>query len=281
MRIGESILVLLLSIPAFAYSFSVQKARPSELILPDNSKSLVSSTDSNIKTRTNIVFPGGGIFFYWKAGVIEYLREKGYNLNDPNVSLTGASAGALCATLTALDISFEKATSVALEKSREAQVWDRPLGLYGIWGDMVYDWLDDLISSNDLENLDKVNGKVNILITKFPSFEKEKVDTFTSKEDLIRANMASVHIPLFMNGKVITKFRDLPYIDGSFLSQIQDYNNDKSAVILDWKKDPVLRDRTLGDAVQALSEDGIWDLLESGRRFAVQMEKSGKFRKLE
>ena len=96
-----------------------------------NSKS--NTNNINKPTPAHLVFPGGGIFFYWQAGTITYLREKGYDLSK--VSLTGASAGALTATLTAANVNFEEATELALSLAKDAEVWDRTFGLYGIWGE--------------------------------------------------------------------------------------------------------------------------------------------------
>ena len=239
------------------------------------------SRNSNVGSDTsaatsNIIFPGGGIFFYWQAGVVSYLREKNYPLGNDQIKFTGASAGALCATLTAANVDFEFATKLALDKSREAGIWDRPLGLYGIWGPIIDTWLDELLP-DDEEVLGMVNDKVNILVTRVPTFQKDKICQFESKRDLIKANMASVHIPLFLNGKITTDFRNAPHIDGSFLTKPEDYHIGDKSLILDWQTDPYLRDRNLGDAVKALSEDGIWDLVERGRKYAVQMEKNGDF----
>lgn len=103
--------------------------------------------------------------------------------------------------------------------------------------------------------------------------------------------MASVHIPLFLNGKVVTDFRSKPHIDGSFIAKPEDFHSSMNQegksrcnsgekvnlISLDWKKDPALRDRKLGDAVNALSKEGIWDLLEQGRSHAVKMDKRGDF----
>ena len=55
-----------------------------------------------------------------------YLKEKGYNLSDAHLS--GASAGALSATLAATGVDFYEATELALSLSEDAGVWDRPLG---------------------------------------------------------------------------------------------------------------------------------------------------------
>ncbi len=228
-----------------------------------------SSNVSGGKETKKIIFPGGGIFFYWQAGAVTYLREKGYPINDPRIHFTGASAGALCATLTACNVDFEDATSLALKKAREEGVWDRPLGLFGIWGNIIDEWLEELLPGNDLDQhevlLPLVNdgGKLSILATEVPSFQKKKISDFKSKRDLIDANMASVHIPFFLDGKAATQFRLQPYIDGSFLANMDEYRQDSSrSIILDWKSDPLLKDRKLGDAVAVISEEGIWDLLE-------------------
>lgn len=92
--------------------------------------------------------------------------------------------------------------------------------------------------------------------------------------------MASVHIPFFLDGKLTTDYRSKPHIDGSFLSKPEDYhnnNNNNNIITLDWTEDPILNDRTLADAVTALSKDGIWDLLERGRTYASFMEERGDF----
>jgi predicted acylesterase/phospholipase RssA len=136
----------------------------------------------------HIIFPGGGIFFYWQAGVVSYLREQGYDLSS--CTFSGASAGALTATLTAGEVDFYEATDLALSLAAKANVWDRSSGLQGIWGPLIFEWLDTLLP-NSLENID---GRLSLLVTPIPSFGKTKVSEFTDKDDLIRCNMASVHI---------------------------------------------------------------------------------------
>jgi hypothetical protein len=105
---------------------------------------------------THIVFPGGGIFFYWQAGVVTYLREAGYDLSK--FSMSGASAGALTATLAAADVDFYDATKLALKLAGDGGVWDRRGGLQGIWGPMIQTWLAELLPPDVLE---KVEGRVS------------------------------------------------------------------------------------------------------------------------
>mmetsp|Transcript_15159 Transcript_15159/g.22917 ORF Transcript_15159/g.22917 Transcript_15159/m.22917 type:complete len:283 (-) Transcript_15159:300-1148(-) len=242
-----------------------------------------STGDATNTKNTHLIFPGGGIFFYWQAGCISYLREKNYSLldDDNTVKFTGASAGALCATLAVTNVDFEEATELALRQSEEEGIWDRPLGLYGIWGGVVERWLDELIPADSVESLQ--DNRLSLLLTEVPSFQTKKVSQFESKEDLIRCNMGSVHIPLFMDGKLTTEFRSKPVIDGSFRAELKDYHalkNSKDVIFFDWTKDPILNSRTLIDAVSTISKEGIWDLLEQGRSYAVTMEKRGKFSSL-
>mmetsp|Transcript_20130 Transcript_20130/g.24055 ORF Transcript_20130/g.24055 Transcript_20130/m.24055 type:complete len:316 (+) Transcript_20130:65-1012(+) len=257
-----------------------------------NGNSIPSTSASTSTTKTShIIFPGGGIFFYWQAGAVSYLREKGYDLDS--VTLTGASAGSLTATLTAANVDFEKATNIALRLAEDAGVWERPLGLQGVWGGLIETWLDELLPE---DVMDMVGDRLSLLVTPVPSFGKEKISTFKGRKDLIKTNMASVHIPWFLDSKLTATYRGDPYIDGSFLSKPIDYDKSlpsswstdsssssiqtSAVVILDWTQDPVLANKSLGDAVSAISKDGIWTILEQGKKYAAIMEERGDFRGL-
>jgi hypothetical protein len=114
-----------------------------------------------------------------------------------------------------------------------------------------------------------------------------------------------------MDGKLTYTFRNKPHIDGSFLSKETDYSwehhrffNDggghnkddtneaqatilkpttptltinTNTLILDWKDDPEMKERGGLDIIEALSPDGIYDLMERGRKFGRRMEKEGAF----
>ncbi|GKY97612.1 hypothetical protein MPSEU_000719600 [Mayamaea pseudoterrestris] len=228
----------------------------------------------------HLVFPGGGIFFYWQAGYIDFLRQNNYDLSN-SISMTGASAGALCATLTACDVCFEQATELALDMAKHAGVWDRSGGLQGIWSGMIQDWLHELLPDDAVELMLQKN--VTLLVTPFPSFGKQRVNTFLNKHDLIACNIASVHIPWFLDGKLFYKLRDRRVIDGSFMSRPKHYvstllnANDVVTLILDYSMDPKHRQKSIFDAVSALSPEGIWGLLEEGRQYARLQEEQGVF----
>ena len=81
--------------------------------------STVLDDNDEKSAQSHVVFPGGGIFFYWQAGVVSYLREQGYDLDD--ATMAGASAGALTATLTASNVDFYDATALALDLARRGR----------------------------------------------------------------------------------------------------------------------------------------------------------------
>ena len=118
------------------------------------------------------------------------MREQGYDLDL--VTTSGASAGALTATLTATNVDFVEATELALQMADDAGVWDRSGGLQGIWGPLIDDWLDQLLPDNALDFVD--NDRLSLLVTPVPSFGKNKVSNFHSRRDLIQCNLASVHL---------------------------------------------------------------------------------------
>ena len=51
----------------------------------------------------------------------------------------------------------------------------------------------------------------------------------------------------------------------------------RETIVLDWKKDPCMSSKGGIDIVEALSPDGIWDLLERGKLYGKVMEDQGMF----
>jgi len=237
-----------------------------------------TSTTNADEMRPHLVFPGGGIFFYWQAGAVTYLREQGYNLSE--TIATGASAGALTATLASTNVDFYKATELALDMAGKAGVWDRKQGLQGIWGPMIKDWLDELLPDDSLSLID--NGRLTLLVTPVPTFGKTRVQSFADRQELIDCNMASVHLPWFLDGQLTTTFRNQVCIDGSFLASTSDYVGAPSplkpkTLVLDYNRDPAYQNRGMMDFVTALSPEGIWGMLEDGKKYAKYLEDQGAF----
>ena len=116
-----------------------------------------------------------------------------------------------------------------------------------------------------------------------------------------------------MDKKITYNFRNKPHVDGSFLSTESDYawqhhvvvvdrNSNSSRIdddgrddtntpptlllpppkkvhtlTLDWKDDPEMSERGGFDIVEAISPDGIYDLMERGKRFGRILEEKGAF----
>jgi hypothetical protein len=220
-----------------------------------------------------IVFPGGGIFFYWQAGAVTFLREHGYDLQG--TTMVGASAGALTATLAVNNVDFYEATRLALSMADDAGVWNRSGGLQGIWGPLICDWLDQLLPDDAAE---RANHRLTLLVTPVPSLGKERISMFRDREDLIRCNAASVHLPWFLDSKLTSNFRDRPYIDGSFLAQSNDYVTPKQSsnvLVLDYNQDPLYQSTSFLSFIEAVNPDGIYKLLEDGKRYASGLEERG------
>jgi Patatin-like phospholipase len=234
-------------------------------------------------TDTHLIFPGGGIYFYWQAGAITYLKEQNYDLNS--TTMTGASAGALSATLTATNVDFYKATELALQMAVDAGIWDRSRGLQGIWGDLIYEWLNELLPPDAVQRVNHTE-RLTLLVTPVPSFGKMRVSNFRDREDLLRCNMASVHLPWFLDSKLTATFRDYPAIDGSFLARERDYfhsgtnHSSRNNVVIDYNQDPKYQSQSLLSFINAVSPSVIYKMLEDGKRYAKIMEEKGYFASL-
>ncbi len=97
---------------------------------------------------TTLSWAGAGIFFFWQLGAMKYLAER-YDLTQ--VPMAGASGGALAAVLACCGISADLVLQRAYELSVKHGIWERPLGLVGIWGSLIEQWLDDLLPADAAE----------------------------------------------------------------------------------------------------------------------------------
>jgi hypothetical protein len=104
----------------------------------------------------------------------------------------------------------------------------------------------------------------------------------------VAANIGFFHVdamrqPWFLDGKLTSNFRGTPCIDGSFLARPSDYFDEKLyyseglSLIIDFKRDPVMKDRAL-EFIKVVSKQTIWDILEQGKRHAKIMDRDGCFR---
>eukprot|EP00884_Botryococcus_braunii_P003557 jgi/Botrbrau1/13201/Bobra.0351s0014.2 len=121
-----------------------------------------------------IVGTAGGIYCFWQLGVFEGLKRH-WNLSQ--CSFVGASSGGLVSALAACDVSCEEAMTHAFRLASRRDVFNRRLGLLGIWGSIVRQWLEDLLPQ-DAHTI--CSGKVHLLLNEvgFWSIRQVYVDMY-------------------------------------------------------------------------------------------------------
>ncbi|GMI31164.1 hypothetical protein TeGR_g14949 [Tetraparma gracilis] len=238
-----------------------------------------------------LALPGGGIYFYHIAGQLTYLRERLPAFSSsapPGYNLVGASAGSLAAALFCYGVDFEEATALAVRQAEDFGLFERPLGLAGVWGQLVDQWLEGLIPAEGAGF--ELPSNLGLLVTPatpgalFGDEPRAQVREFRTRRDLIDACMSSVHIPFFMDKQPARSFRGEPVIDGSFRSRPSDYSFSGSAaesvVFLDYKGDEKLG-QTAGGFVKLVTPDGVYKMMELGYDFAAKRHSAGDFRAFE
>eukprot|EP00210_Caulerpa_lentillifera_P005925 g5664.t1 len=181
-----------------------------------------SPIKKELHTLKGVSFGGSGVFFWWELGCALWLLE---HVDIDRCPCFGASGGALAATMLACKIDPFKVFEVANHLSEESCVFHRRLGVTGIWGELIRQWLDELLPKNANEIC---NDRVGLVITTLPKLEMKVITRFDSRRSLIDANLASCHIPFVLDGKMSTTFKGMECFDGSF----HDFLTGKNSALL-------------------------------------------------
>ena len=146
--------------------------------------------------------PGGGVFFWWQIGAMRELLTL-YDLPPERVVLSGASAGALAVVLAQCDVDTDAAHKSAIRLAEEAGCFSNPLGLCGVWGRLVYAWLDALLPEDAAAHC---SDRCRVVVTRCtPLPQAVGITGFGRRAELIEALMASTHIPFFMDGHPLSR----------------------------------------------------------------------------
>ena len=245
-----------------------------------------------ITTHNGLYFKGGGIFFWWQSGFGKYLNENCNNEYN-NIPLIGASAGSLTAALLACNIDFNDSLDFVLKQAENERLYERKT-LFLIWGKLIENWLDYLLPDElplqAQKNLYIALTPLNVLRT---GSRVELVSNFNTKSDLKSALLASCHIPLFLNGKVYTKYKGHRYVDGSlwtFLSNdderirplptsLADMDvtyNDESIYKCDYTDDEEFQQiRNNMNFVSMATPNGLKEMMTCGYNYAKRQHESG------
>jgi len=132
---------------------------------------------------------------------------------------TGVSAGALTATLAACDVDMrvrdrkprlatdraltppQASVDLAYALTLEMDLYKRKGGLAGVWGPLIKRWLHELLPEDAAS---VCSGRVGLFsLALWPPVPRTVfIGEFQSKDDLVEAAMASVHIPYFLDGRM-------------------------------------------------------------------------------
>ncbi|PNH03077.1 hypothetical protein TSOC_010891, partial [Tetrabaena socialis] len=231
---------------------------------------------ATLEEPLHLVWPGFGTCFFWQAGIMSRLSER-YRMSA--VPMVGSSGGGLVAVLGACDVGAADAVRLAFRLCREAGVYERPLGLLGVWRGLVQRWLSELLPEDAAERC----RNVGIVVTELPSLQPLKMAGWTSRDDLISAALASAHIPLLLDGSFATRCRERLVLDGNlhygWLQRPQSLVPPGPSLVFDPRHDPdlqrLLRVGGLGACVRSMDDGRAMAFVELGWRYADRQEASG------
>jgi hypothetical protein len=211
---------------------------------------------------TALVFPGGGVYFYWMLGVVGYLHMHWPDLGD--TPLVGASAGSLAAVFLACGVGGEGVVRAAFRAVRRHRVHDRWLGLCGVWKPIVREWLEEVLPHDAHQ---RCGGRVHILLTTLWC-RTRVVSHFPSREALVDCLLASTHIPFFMDYRPFCRYDGMLCYDNDWWrTDYRVLDGDHHYLFFHYAQDGLL----LRDAVRFRDEQACLDLVAQGVRYAQSL----------
>ncbi|KIZ07564.1 hypothetical protein MNEG_0379 [Monoraphidium neglectum] len=194
------------------------------------------------------------------------------------VPMAGASGGALCAVLARCGVDPEVVTESAYQLSLDHNIWERPLGLVGVWGRIIEAWLGQLLPEDAAE---RCSGGLGVVVTRLPSCRQELIEEYESKEDLINCCMASAHVPLLLDLKISRRLRGAKCVDGSFPDFFTNENSPYllrgGALVFDYFHDPNIVRNGRMDMLQLKEYSELKKIVRLGAHYAQRLEEEGAF----
>jgi hypothetical protein len=246
-------------------------------------KSTSREAEAAAASRPGVVFPRSGIFFWWQAGAVSALAAR---FDMSRLQFTGVSGGAIAATLAACGgCDAAQALDRALSMIPSDTLSRGPWALYGIWGDIVRRWLGELLPSDAAE---RCTSSAHLVLHRPFHLRQLVVSDFSSTADLIGACMASVHVPLFMDGAVAARYRGDACIDSDVLTLglTSRWLGLPCAAAPSVRLDPFSDARVLeeyphvSDLLRLKSPEKLRQLITWGAEFVEHLERAGELRAL-
>jgi len=228
------------------------------------------------KPKLHLSWAGSGIFFWWQLGAMQHLMER-YDMTQ--VQLTGVSGGGLVSVLGACQADPVLVMESAYELAVQNNVYERPLGLMGVWGKMIESWLDQLLPDDAAE---LCSGRVGLIVTRLPSCQRWRISEFSSKADLINVAMASAHVPLFLDAKLTRSCRGTLCVDGSLPDfftggQCKLLGRGGDAVVFDYHQDTALARRGRMEMLENKGLSELQHIMKLGYEYADKLHADGLF----
>jgi len=222
----------------------------------------------------HLIFPGGGVFFWWQAGTIQALKEA-MDLKNGDFCMSGASAGSISSVMAACGTDLHAAMRAALHLPKKSKVYSHAF--------LIEKWLHEILPANCHE---LCSGKVFISITtihlSFVPLHRKSVSRFSSKQDLIDACLTSSFIPFVLDGHISRKFHGESCVDGSFLFFLKNVPWDKAELLddhprimmMDHHKDAILMKKHF-NILSVLTEESTQEMFDMGYNYGKEFLKTG------
>eukprot|EP00879_Flechtneria_rotunda_P000290 GHRR01000380.1.p1 GENE.GHRR01000380.1~~GHRR01000380.1.p1 ORF type:complete len:616 (+),score=201.49 GHRR01000380.1:254-2101(+) len=157
-------------------------------------------------------FSAGGLLFPYYVGLVSSLVQQGV-LERP-AQLAGSSAGSLIAA------SFNAGLDMATVEQSMIEFGEDCLknGTRYRLGPLLKDFLQQYLPPDAHE---QCSGNTHVAVTRLlPYWRTKIISKFESRDDLIQALLTSCHIPWYVDGRWMTKFRGHYCVDGGVMAFI-------------------------------------------------------------
>ncbi|EDL18089.1 patatin-like phospholipase domain-containing protein 2 isoform 2 [Mus musculus] len=172
------------------------------------------------ETKWNISFAGCGFLGVYHIGVASCLREHAPFLVANATHIYGASAGALTATALVTGACLGEAGANIIEVSKEAR--KRFLGPLHPSFNLVKTIRGCLLKTLPADCHERANGRLGISLTRVSDGENVIISHFSSKDELIQANVCSTFIPVYC-GLIPPTLQGVRYVDGGISDNLPLY----------------------------------------------------------
>lgn len=172
------------------------------------------------EAKWNISFAGCGFLGVYHVGVASCLSEHAPFLVANATHIYGASAGALTATALVTGACLGEAGANIIEVSKEAR--KRFLGPLHPSFNLVKTIRGCLLKTLPDDCYERASGRLGISLTRVSDGENVIISHFTSKDELIQANVCSTFIPVYC-GLIPPSLQGVRYVDGGISDNLPLY----------------------------------------------------------